>query len=270
MAQVVQARCPHCQNVLRIPAEWLSKSMRCKHCQNTFQAKENATVKSANVAAGVPLAQPATAIAAPPKTPAKTPVGFDAGEPPTPTITKARKSGGGGLLLMVVMFFFLFMIGIAAVGFVGYKVWSEWGELTQPKAIAKADGAKADGNRPAAKDKNNPGDGAAAKDGGNPSKDGQLTPPPGDSAAKKDKKKTTSGTDAKKDTKKDKKGALPPSTKDPFPRRALLISVNNYLMFSTVQYGSGRESGKGATVYPGSSTGVLRDLLSRPLMLIPP
>ncbi len=36
---IVQARCPHCNNQLRIPAEWLEKPMRCKHCKNTFQAK---------------------------------------------------------------------------------------------------------------------------------------------------------------------------------------------------------------------------------------
>jgi hypothetical protein len=36
---IVQARCPHCKNQLRIPADWLEKPMRCKHCRNTFQAK---------------------------------------------------------------------------------------------------------------------------------------------------------------------------------------------------------------------------------------
>lgn len=36
---IVQAKCPHCGNMLRIPAGWLEKAMRCKHCKNTFQAK---------------------------------------------------------------------------------------------------------------------------------------------------------------------------------------------------------------------------------------
>jgi hypothetical protein len=39
MSPVVQANCPHCQNVLRIPEEWLSRSMRCMRCQKIFQAK---------------------------------------------------------------------------------------------------------------------------------------------------------------------------------------------------------------------------------------
>ena len=42
MAQVVQARCPRCQNMLRIPVEWLTQPMKCKHCQQIFQAKPRA------------------------------------------------------------------------------------------------------------------------------------------------------------------------------------------------------------------------------------
>ena len=49
-----------------------------------------------------------------------------------------------------------------------------------------------------------------------------------------------------------------------FPRRALLISVNNYLMFNTLHYGSKRD-----TSYPGSSTRVLMDQLQRPPMYMP-
>src|SRR5439155_25400860 len=39
MTQVVQAKCPGCQRVLRIPADWMQASMRCKHCGLVFQAK---------------------------------------------------------------------------------------------------------------------------------------------------------------------------------------------------------------------------------------
>jgi uncharacterized caspase-like protein len=41
---IVQAKCPHCGNVLRIPADWLERPMRCKHCKNTFQAKAKGPV----------------------------------------------------------------------------------------------------------------------------------------------------------------------------------------------------------------------------------
>ena len=38
MVSVVQAPCPSCQRVLRIPSDWVSQPMRCKHCGMVFQA----------------------------------------------------------------------------------------------------------------------------------------------------------------------------------------------------------------------------------------
>ena len=32
MAQVVQATCPGCKKVLRIPTDWIHKTLRCKKC----------------------------------------------------------------------------------------------------------------------------------------------------------------------------------------------------------------------------------------------
>src|SRR5262245_56954416 len=59
MAQVVQAKCPHCKTVLRIPAEWVAQPMKCKLCQQIFQAVAKpgaaATPASASVAAKTPL-----------------------------------------------------------------------------------------------------------------------------------------------------------------------------------------------------------------------
>src|ERR1700730_7580698 len=39
MKQVVQAKCPGCRKVLRIPAAWIAQSLRCKHCGMIVQAK---------------------------------------------------------------------------------------------------------------------------------------------------------------------------------------------------------------------------------------
>jgi Caspase domain len=39
MATVVQAVCPQCQRMLRIPADWLNQTMRCKHCGQVIQAR---------------------------------------------------------------------------------------------------------------------------------------------------------------------------------------------------------------------------------------
>jgi hypothetical protein len=44
---VVQGKCPGCQRVLRIPADWLgTKSMRCKHCGKVFQLRSPANQSS--------------------------------------------------------------------------------------------------------------------------------------------------------------------------------------------------------------------------------
>src|SRR5262245_37950621 len=61
MSQVVQARCPHCRNVLRIPAEWVSRPMRCKYCGQTFQGRAPARTSPAVTAqpAASPRATPA-------------------------------------------------------------------------------------------------------------------------------------------------------------------------------------------------------------------
>ena len=37
-APVTRGRCPGCQSVLRIPAEWLRQTLRCKRCGATLQA----------------------------------------------------------------------------------------------------------------------------------------------------------------------------------------------------------------------------------------
>ena len=39
MATVVQSICPRCQKTLRIPSEWVNQPLRCKHCGQTFQAR---------------------------------------------------------------------------------------------------------------------------------------------------------------------------------------------------------------------------------------
>jgi hypothetical protein len=85
MAQVVQARCPHCKQVLRIPSQWLFQPMRCKHCRQTFQARPKSATppppaKSLHV-------KPAAALPAPPQAiplPAKPVNPFDFDRPALP------------------------------------------------------------------------------------------------------------------------------------------------------------------------------------------
>jgi Caspase domain len=233
MTQMVQAKCPHCQNVLRFPAEWVSKAMRCKYCKKSFQAKANSS-KSANVpvaapassakkSAPIPTGQPANAApaavaAGSPPASSGNPLGFEQDEPAAPASAAGavRRGKGRGLLLLVVMFFFLFVLGAGGAGFVLYKA------LTIRPDYLAADG-RTDRNKPR---------NSADKDNDTP---GKKTPPV--------------------------------FSIDEFPRRALLISVNNYLFYNTVHYGS--EVNELVQGYPGSSTKVLRDRFTRPPMNFP-
>jgi hypothetical protein len=253
MSQVVQARCPNCQNVLRIPEEWLVMPMRCKHCKTTFQAKAKSSVPNVQIAtkanAPVPVAQPVTAVTAsppaPPRSAASDPFGFDDEAPVAPTQAKRKKKNGNGLPVLVGLFFFLFVLGAAGAGFVVYKAMT-------PNQIAKGDGPP---NLPRNSDR------AESPKDREGKADKIVEPPPvATDAVKKDR-------DKEKDGPKKKPNPPPPKKDGGFPRRALLISVNNYLMFNTVHYGSGQDSFKGG--YPGSSTAVLRDRLARPPMYFP-
>lgn len=303
MTQVVQAKCPHCSNVLRIPAEWLGKSMRCKLCKNTFQAQaKNSASASANVMAAAPAKastpvakpanvsqsapvaakpataiqpvpavaqpvnaiQPAPAVAAPVFTAPGALFDFPEDAPAAPSGAKPRKKGRG-MGLLVLTFFILFLLGASGASFFVYKVATTPGDKSDSKAIAKVE------DRPSTK--TSPGKivpdleekqddpGMTKKESDPP----EETEKPKKPLPKKDLPKKVF---PKKDvTKKDGIKTPSPFSNDPFPRRALLISVNNYLMFNPVHYGSGQDMFKGG--YPGSSTAVLRDRLTRPPMYFP-
>src|SRR5262249_55218365 len=61
---VVQARCPYCRNVLRIPADWIVQPMRCKFCHNLIQARAKAPAVAPVAAAAAPPV--AVGVGAPP------------------------------------------------------------------------------------------------------------------------------------------------------------------------------------------------------------
>ncbi len=59
MKEVVRAKCPTCQNVLTIPAEWADRTVKCKHCGHHVQARRKAKSEAAPQArTGVPSAVP--------------------------------------------------------------------------------------------------------------------------------------------------------------------------------------------------------------------
>src|SRR5262245_41876447 len=69
MAQIVQAKCPGCKNVLRIPADYLHRPLKCKHCGTVIQARPKPTqppTEDVGVArTPVPAPRPAKAATAP-------------------------------------------------------------------------------------------------------------------------------------------------------------------------------------------------------------
>jgi hypothetical protein len=74
MNQVVQAKCPGCQKVLRIPAAWLTQPIRCKHCGLVIQTRQAARAHAhAGATSPAPPSQlagasPSAQAAAPPRT----------------------------------------------------------------------------------------------------------------------------------------------------------------------------------------------------------
>ena len=199
MSQVVQAKCPHCQNVLRVPAEWLGKTMRCKYCQNTFAAAGKVSAAAlpakpvngdpAKAKAAVPVAKGTNGTPAPaaPRRPAGDPFAFDDDDAPAPPpMPAARKRGGPGKAILLVGCLVV-ALPVLAVGTVAGLYFS--GVLTS------------------------------------------LLPVP----REREEDPIAKGEDKKEG--KGKPVGLP-GGKDVMPRRALLINVNNYLYLNSVHYGS--------------------------------
>jgi Caspase domain len=90
MPEVVQARCPHCKNVLHIPVQWMHQPMRCKHCRQIFQARQKPATPQA--APGKPSPAVSSRTPVPPQAPRAIPVGNIpvAGQQPLFNVTNAR------------------------------------------------------------------------------------------------------------------------------------------------------------------------------------
>jgi hypothetical protein len=203
MTQVVQARCPHCQQVLRIPADWLDKPMRCKLCRKTFEARPRSSdtpLPPTALAPGVvgkvaPVGRPA---AVPPTASASDGLIFATnGDSPRPAA--ARRTRGTGKIVALVGCAVMFLIGVPTAVGVAVLVAYNSGSLASLIPTADAENSpEADKDESPVKDKAPKG---KAKKAG---KDGKAV--------------ATSG------------GGIT-------PRRALIISVNNYLYLNSVHNG---------------------------------
>ncbi len=176
MAEVVQATCPGCKAVLRIPAEWLGRSFRCKHCKTVIHAKAKASgpVRAARPAA--PAAPPA-----PPPTADAFAFDDDSASPTSKYRARRRRSSGSRAKLLIIL---AVLLGLAGGG-----AFVAWPHL---KPLLDKSGGVADGGD----------DPLAGKKGG----------------------KRSDGSDL-------------PANAGPFPRRALVVSINNYLYANPINHG---------------------------------
>ncbi|MGL4421105.1 MAG: caspase family protein [Gemmataceae bacterium] len=98
MTSTVQATCPGCQNVLRIPGEWADRTMRCKKCGTLMQGKARSGVlpPAPMPAAAVPGADfvPQPLDPVPPSE-----QGFPVTEPVPTASRKYKRHGSGNQLI---------------------------------------------------------------------------------------------------------------------------------------------------------------------------
>jgi hypothetical protein len=214
MSPVVEAACPGCKKTLRIPAEWIHQAFRCKHCGMIIAARASASAPKASAAPTAPIPVAAArpdvgaprAVVAPAVSGSAAFANLDEGG----IVTSRRRARGGwwkaGLFAVCV----LGIIGVAL-----YASWSQLKQLAQKSPVLLAtneeeeDGAKGIGNQgdksPMSHKKDAQHRGVASKERGKKS-----GPARGD-------------------------GAL---TSAVFPRRGLVVSVNNYLYLNPINYGS--------------------------------
>jgi hypothetical protein len=267
MTQVVQAACPGCQQVLRIPREWVEQAMRCKHCGLIFQARARAIPvqqpprPAALTPTRVPVAQPvnlartplppsrklpqaspavpvAVGVAAPPTAvPASSPFAqLESSSPQCPAPAAPRRPRGSGWLGALLA---LCILGVA----VGLTVvaWSHLSRITdtlqQVVRLPEKREARAEtpARQPAEAAPPKPVDTAPAKIEKPPVKPPEKTSP-------KPEGPQRPVTPPVKPPKQPEPPVVRPVNEPPatgkFPRRALLLSVSNYLYFNPVSYGS--------------------------------
>lgn len=272
MASVVQSRCPKCQSVLRIPSEWIGKSMRCKLCREIIQARvasvptaplTSAPLTSAPLTSAAP-SQPALAAAVKPAAatapraaaPVRTrptsgdPFAFDDDAPLESTPIPRRRKQGSGFKVGAFLAVCVLAIGGGVYFFAGEHIASLFQKKDKSQGIANR---KGDSDH----DENYDPSDAGQKD---VKKKASATPGTG-KTKDADKKSDYSPVGTKKGINLKK---VPIASGRPFPRRALLINVNNYLFANPLNYGSARDER-----YPGSSTAVLADQMQRRPMNMP-
>jgi hypothetical protein len=130
MPPTVQAKCPGCQQVLHLPADWVHQTVRCKHCGRLLQARRKPAANTAP-----PSSQPV------PAAPADSGIPFpalDAGPIlRTPSYRRSTGSRWIGVLLAVGL---LVATAVGALGayFYGDQFLAWWTGHQRPQASTSA------------------------------------------------------------------------------------------------------------------------------------
>lgn len=288
MAAVVEAACPGCKRVLRIPAEWMHQAIRCKHCGLVVSARPApAPTRTSAPARQIRSASPALPIAIPvasvppaagnPQGPIS-PNAFanldgDTGTPSSASARRRRRGRWRGLVFVAA----ILIVGAVLTALYWPKPKELAGQATpQIAALDEADKIareppkedkpprKADNPTPSEPPKTEqPKREQPQKDP--PSKEEPKKDPPAKETPRKDlpKKEPPKRDLPKKETpkpdppKKETPAEPPVRSTGLFPRRALAISINNYLFLNPINYGAPtRKSNSVRTLLERFTTGL--------------
>ncbi|MCS6852335.1 MAG: caspase family protein [Gemmataceae bacterium] len=111
---IVEAKCPGCNKVLRIPVAWLDQPMRCKHCGAVSQGRVKTPPASQPTAPVAPLISGGSSAA-----PTAIPLPNGKGSPHAPMAIPLPAKAGRGFGQIAALFLFI----LAGVGGLGGLVW---------------------------------------------------------------------------------------------------------------------------------------------------
>ena len=220
MSTAINATCPGCKKVLKVPTQWVNQVIRCKFCNMAMQikpnipqpqsgVKPNPATQSPQAAGNVSSRVPVTGSGAVPPLPAVPPIPMNHSGAQSVTnqfgltdvnydpsyASKYRKKKVNWIVPVVVMLFMgiLGVVVVMAFPYLKDKLKENSGEVVASNGNEKSKGT----------DKNNP----------------------------------ATDTENGKATGKNKKNTGVATSNAPFPRRALVVSIHNYLYANPTQYG---------------------------------
>jgi hypothetical protein len=255
MTGIVEAACPGCKKLLRIPSNWIDQPLRCKHCGMVVSAR----VVTSPTARAVPVAAPAAA----PRTAASPiPVAMPVASPHALAIAQPASVGTNAFSSLdedagtseswrrrrrrarrraIVGLFVLAAAALATMVF--WPQIKDWVGQAKAQIAALDEAENTPKELPKTEKPSRKVDPPIPSD--SPKEEQPEQKPPKKEQPKKEQTKDVARKDPpKKETpKKDpprKETPVEPSVRSTslFPRRALAISVNNYLFLNPINYGA--------------------------------